>query len=151
MFLYRFKIILIICFFALVSPSLFSQKVGFVDSEMIRQKFPDAEQAEQRIQTIVDDWKREIKSMQEQIDKLENDITKNRFIWSDFELQKNENELAKIKKSKSDYIIDKFKSGGEFDKIVKTIQSPIEAKIYEAIQNDSSEKEFDKLIDKNEN
>ena len=144
----RYKILLILCFFAFATPSLFSQRVGFVNSETIRKKFPDAEQAEQRIQTIVDEWKREIKSMQEQIDKLEYDIKKNRLIWSDEELQKNETDLAKLKKSKTDYATDKFQPGGEFDKTVKAIQTPIEIKIYEAIKNKTDLEDFGKTIEK---
>lgn len=143
----RYKILLILCFFAFATPSLFSQRVGFVNSETIRKKFPDAEQAEQRIQTIVDEWKREIKSMQEQIDKLEYDIKKNRLIWSDEERQKNETDLAKLKKSKTDYATDKFQPGGEFDKTVKAIQTPVEAKIYAAIQKVSADEGFDIVWD----
>ncbi|PKL79791.1 MAG: hypothetical protein CVV25_06675 [Ignavibacteriae bacterium HGW-Ignavibacteriae-4] len=135
MLLNRFKILLILSLFALVSQSLFSQEEGVLDSEVIRQKFEEAKHAEQRIQTIVDEWKLEIKAMQEQINKLESDIQKNRLIWSDEERQKNVSELEMITKKKSDYAKEKFQAGGEFDKIVKEIQEPVEVKL-----NDSFEK-----------
>ncbi len=147
MLLNKYKILLILCLFAMASPSLYSQRVGFFNSETIRQKFQEAEQAEQRIQTIVDEWKREIKAMQEQINKLEYEIKKNRLIWSDEERQKNETDLEKMVSKKSDYATDKFQPGGEFDKTVKQIQVPVEAKIYAAVQKVSAEEGFDIVLD----
>lgn len=147
MLLNRYKILIIIGLFAFASPSLFSQRVGFFNSETIRQKFPEADQAEQRIQTIVDEWKREIKSMQEQINKLEYEIKKNRLIWSDEERRQNEADLEKIKKKKTDFATDKFQPGGEFDKTVKLIQQPVESKIYASVQKVSSEEGFDIVLD----
>lgn len=96
-----YKILLIVGLLAVATPSLYSQRVGFFNSETIREKFQEAKQAEQRIQTIVDEWKREIKAMQEQISKLEYDLKKNRLIWSDDERRKNEMDLEKLKKKKT--------------------------------------------------
>jgi outer membrane protein len=118
----------------MASPSLFSQKAGFLNSEAMRQQMPEVEQAEQSIKTIVDEWKIEITAMQEQINKLETEIRNNRLIWSDKERQKNESDLEKLVKTKSDYSSDKFRPGGEFDKIVKQIQEPIESKIYNTVR-----------------
>ena len=131
----------------MASPSLFAQRVGFFNSETIRQKFQESEQAEQRIQTIVDEWKREIKAMQEQINKLEYEIKKNRLIWSDEERLKNETDLGKLTTQKGDYATAKFQPGGEFDKTVKQIQEPVEAKIYAAVQKVAAEEGFDIVLD----
>ncbi len=144
MLLNRFKII-ILCLFAMASPALYSQSVGFMDSEAIRQEFQEAELAEQRIQTKVDEWKLEINAMQEQINKLEHDISKNRLVWSEEELQKNEADLEKLVNMKSDYNWEKFRPGGEFDNTVKLIQEPIEAKIYDEIQQKSIEEKCQML------
>lgn len=140
-------ILLFFSLLALASQPLFSQRVGFINSETIRQKFEEADQAEQRIQTIVDEWKREIKAMQEQINQLEYEIKKNRLIWSDQERAENEKKLEEITKKKTDYATEKFSPGGEYDKTVETIQRPVEAKIYAAIQKVSAEENFDIVWD----
>lgn len=147
MLLNRYKILLIVSLFALASPSLFSQRVGFFNSQTIREKFAEAEQAEQRIQTIVDEWKREIKAMQEQINKLEYEIKKNRLIWSDEERSKNEMDLKKLTTKKTEYATEKFQPGGEFDKTVKMIQQPVESKIYAAVQKVAAAEGFDIILD----
>ncbi len=139
MLLSRFKTLLILCLIATASPSLFSQKIGFIDSETVRQEFKEAEQAEQKIQSIVNDWKIELEAMQEQINSLRKDIEKNRLIWSDVEKLKNELELEKLIKKKSDYTTELFQPGGEFDKVVKRIQGPVETKIYENMLIESTE------------
>ena len=103
MLLNRFKILLILCLFAMASPSLFSQRVGFVDSETLRQEFEEVEQAEQRIQSIVEVWKSELIAMQEQINNLKKDIYKNRLVWSEETIQKNKAYLDTLVKRKRDY------------------------------------------------
>lgn len=133
---------MILCLFAFASPTLFSQRAGFVDMETIRKKFQEAEIAEQRIRTIVEVWKLEIKAMQEQINKLEYEIENNRLIWSEEVRKKNEMDLEQLVKKKSDYSTEKFQPGGEFDKIAKHIQAPVEAKINDYIQENSIEEEL---------
>ncbi|MFA7327231.1 MAG: OmpH family outer membrane protein [Candidatus Kapaibacterium sp.] len=127
----------------MASPSLFSQSDEVLTSETIGKEL---DQAELRIQTIVDEWKREIKAMQEQINKLEYEIKKNGLIWSDEERQKNESDLEKLTIKKSDYATGKFQPGGEFDKTVKQIQEPVVAKLNDALQKMSDEEKFDLLI-----
>ena len=51
--------------------SVHAQKVGYVSSQTIREKFPEAKQAEQRLQTMVDNWKRELEYKQNVINQLE--------------------------------------------------------------------------------
>jgi outer membrane protein len=139
MLLNRFKILLILCSFALASPSLFSQKVGFIDSETIRQEFEEVEQAEQLIQTIIAEWKLELKAMQEQINNLEKDIYKNRLVWSEETIGKKKAYLETLVKKKRDYSNEKFRPGGEFDRVVERIQKPIEKEIFKKYQEKSDE------------
>ncbi len=61
------KKIIIPVLFILFSLSVngFAQlKIGYVDSEAIMQKLPDAQDAQKRIDTQIDEWQKEIKEMQ---------------------------------------------------------------------------------------
>ena len=54
----NFKTYLIISFFVsicLFSLTLFSQKTGFINTELIRDRYPDAKLAEQRCQSVIDE------------------------------------------------------------------------------------------------
>jgi outer membrane protein len=136
-----------VCFLLSIS-QMEAQKVAFLSSDEIRSHFPAAKQADQRIQSLVDEWKREIKALETQIENLEFDIQKNRLIWSDSEKEQKEKELEDLKTQKNVYARTKFEPGGEYDQIVQQMMLPIEEKIYAAVREVSVEQGFDIVWDK---
>lgn len=122
-------------------------RVGFVSSDIIRDKFIEANQAEQRIQSIVEEWKRELAAMQKNIENLEFEISKNRLIWSDEERVAKERELEQLKERRLQFARAKFEPNGEYDVTVKMIKQPVEEKIYAAIQEVSADKGYDLIWD----
>ena len=107
----RFAIILAILISSIVN--LQAQKVGFISSEAVRSHFEEAKAAEQRVQSIVDEWKCELTAMQETIDYLEFEIQKNRLIWSDIELAIKDKEISEVKEARESYAKVKFQPNGE--------------------------------------
>jgi outer membrane protein len=124
-----------------------AQKVGFINSEMIRDKFPEAKQSEQRVQSIVEEWKRELSSMQKLIENLNFEISKNRLIWSDAERLQKEKELQDSKENREAFARAKFEAGGEYDATLKQIMAPIEEKIYASVQEVASDEGYDIILD----
>lgn len=110
-------------------------------------KFTEAQQAEQRIQSIVEEWKRELESMMQQIQDIEFDIKKNRLIWSDEEKLQKETELKKLQADRESFARAKFEPRGDYDAIVKQIMDPVETKIYAAVQKVASDQGFDMIMD----
>ncbi|MEJ5246051.1 MAG: OmpH family outer membrane protein [Bacteroidota bacterium] len=127
--------------------NVFCQKVGFVSSETIRKNFAEAKAAEQRVQTIVDEWKRELTAMKKQIEDLEFEIKKNRLIWTDTERSGKEKELQELISKREKYAKEKFEPGGEYDLVVKEVMKPIEQKIYAAIQDVAAAEKYDIIWD----
>jgi outer membrane protein len=139
-------------FVVLISTYLaYSQRVGFIASDVIREKFPEAKQAEQRIRSIVEEWKRELEDMDKRIESLKFEINKNRLIWTEEEKRQKEKELEDLNTQKLTYSRKKFEPGGEYDMIVKTIMQPVEDKIYAAVQKVAAENGFDIIWDKSTN
>ena len=141
------NIILILTFF--MSLTLLSQKTGFINSQMIREKLPDAKLAEQRCQTMVDEWKRELKSMEDKEESLQFEIKKNRLIWSDAEKQKADKDLKDLQSKRLIYANEKFSPSFEceYDKIVKEIMKPVEEKIFAAVQEVAAKEKYDIIHD----
>lgn len=137
--------LLIITFFA---GNLFSQKLGFISSDDIRKNFPEAKQADQRLQSIVEEWKRELQSIEENIKLLDDEMKKNRLIWSDEERFSKERELNELKKKQTTYAKDKFGMSGEYDKTVQLLMKKIEEKIHAATQEVASDEGYDIVFDK---
>ncbi len=127
---------------------LFAQKVAFVVSDVIRDNFPEARQAEQRLKSIVDDWKRELEGMDKRIEDLKQEIAKNRLVWSDEEKRTREKELADLNVSRLQFSRVKFEPGGEYDKTVEAMMKPVEEKIYATVQQVAADEGFDIVLDK---
>ncbi len=128
--------------------TLKAQKVGFISSDDIRKNFPEARQADQRLQSIVEEWKRELQSIDDNIRILEDDMKKNRLVWSDEERATNENELNELKKSQKTFAKEKFEVDGEYDKAVQMLMKKIEEKIYAATQEVAANEGYDIVFDK---
>ncbi len=140
-------IFLTLCLSFFLTGELLAQKVGFINSNTIRTKFPEALSAEQRVQSIVEDWKRELSETQTQIEELEFEMEKNRLIWSSREKAAKERRLKELLKERESFAKVKFESGGEYDKIVKDMMRPIEEKIYAAVQQVASDEGYDIILD----
>lgn len=145
------KFFLLSIVFVVSTYALFGQRVGFIATDLIREKFPEAKQAEQRIRSIVEEWKRELEDLDKRIENLKFEISKNRLIWSDEEKRLKEKELEDLNVQKLMYSRKRFEPGGEYDMVVKTIMQPIEDKIYAAIQKVAAENGFDIIWDKSNN
>lgn len=142
------KHLIIIAFILLTLPvGLFSQRVAFINSQLIRTKFTESQQAEQRIRSFVDEWKRELSTLQKNVETLKFEINKNRLIWTSEEKAQKEKDLATLSEQAEGFAKAKFSPGGEYDAIVKQIMAPIEAKISAAVQKVSNSRKFDIVFD----
>jgi len=144
----QLKSILFLLAVLLVTLPVKAQKVGFISSDDIRKNFPEARQADQRVQSIVEEWKRELQSIEENIRILEDEIKKNRLVWTDDERSSNQNELNELKKLQKTFAKEKFEVGGEYDKAVQMLMQKIEEKIYAATQEVAADDGFDIVFDK---
>jgi outer membrane protein len=142
------KFFLIAFFALLMSSSAYSQKVGFISSDLIRDKFPEAKQVDIRVQSVVEDWKRELEVIEKQIQETDFDIKKNRLVWSDEERTTKEKDLENLKSYKLEYARKKFEVNGEYDVTLKMMMQPVEEKIFAAVQEVSQEDGFDLVWDK---
>lgn len=143
------KILFAVLFLCLVNTTeSFSQRVGFISSDQIRELFPEAKQADQRIETIRDEWKREIKELDQLIESKAFEIQKNRLVWTDAEKAQNNSEYEELKTQRMEFAKIKYALGGEYDQIVKAITKPIEDKIFAAVQKVAAEEGYDIIWDK---
>lgn len=143
----KLSVLVAVGFIALGSVAT-AQKVGYMASQVIRERWQDMIQAQQRIQSMVDDWKRELSTMQQKIDELDAEVKKNRLVWSAEERQSKETELLKAKASKEEFAHKKFDPGGEYDTQATSILKNVEEKLYLASQDVAAAEGFDIIMDK---
>lgn len=135
-------------FMLLLTSPIFAQKIGYVSSQAIREKFPEAKQAEQRLQTMVDNWKRELDDQQKVINELEMEIKKNRLVWTEVEKAEKIATFEKKKKEREEYATRKLGPNGEYDAGIALVFRGVEEKIYAAIQEVSFNDNYDIVWDK---
>ncbi len=136
-----------ICLLFVVA-SASAQRIGYINSATIREKYPEARNAEQRLESIVNDWKREMDEMQRAIETLTEEITKNRLIWTDKERQEKDRLLVQKKEERQAFANRKFGPGGEYDATIPLVTKGVEEKIYAAVQEVCFEESFDIVWDK---
>lgn len=141
-------VLTLICAGAVTDARVSAQKVGYMASQVIRERWQDMIQGQQRIQSMVDDWKRELGTMQQKIEELESEIKKNRLVWSAEERQAKETELLKAKAAKDEFAHKKFDPGGEYDSQATAILKNIEEKLYLASQDVAAAEGYDLILDK---
>lgn len=125
----------------------YTQKVATINSEIIRKYYPDAKQAEQRIQSFVDEWNRDLEVREQAINALEFEIKKNRLIWTGSEKKEKEEELKGMINARDAFAKEKFTAGGEYDELAANMLGPIEAKIKAAVNEVAADYRFDIIID----
>lgn len=142
------KSILII--FLLSVSFAYSQRVAFMSTKIIRLRFPEAKRAEQRIQSSVEQWNREIENYQIKIDNFELEIKQNKLIWTEQELKDKNAQLSMVQREKNAFAKKNLESGGEYDKLVASVWGPIEDKIFAATAEVAAEQGFDFIFDKDQ-
>lgn len=127
---------------------LHGQKIGYVSTDAIRDKYEANTMAEQRLEQLVDGWKSELEQMQKDIDELELEMKKNRLIWGDGEKLQKERELDDKRRKREQFARTVFEPGGEHDKQAEALFTAVWEKIYLAIQKVSSAEGYDIVWDK---
>ena len=110
------KRILFPCALLLLMFSGFSysqMKIGYVDSDAIMDKLPDAQDAKQRLDVFVQEWQGELNKIENTWKTKYDDYEKRKLIMTDQARAELEAELVKLEKQISDYREKKFGTNGE--------------------------------------
>lgn len=127
---------------------LYSQKVGYVATQAVRDRFAEYKLAQQRIEEIATGWKRELDELNAAITTLEQELQKKRLVLSDAERRERDSLLVVKRRERDEFVRKKFNAGGEFDTVATNYLRPIEAKINAAVQDVAAVDGYDIVLDK---
>ena len=144
----KLSIILVSLFLILQSVSLGQLQIGYVNSEAIIKTLPDAQDAQKKLDAIIQEWKEEIKKMERELDIKNTDFEKRKLIMSDNKRIVIEKDLAKMVDDIAAYRQSKFGYKGELYTQQEEIMKPIQNKIFTAIQDVAEDEELDYVFDK---
>ncbi|MCB0729387.1 MAG: OmpH family outer membrane protein [Ignavibacteriae bacterium] len=145
------KKIIILSFITLlyVSSNSFAQlKIGYVDSEAVMQKLPDAQDAQKRIDTQINEWQKELDEMKKEWKEKFDDYERRKLIMGSQKRADTEKELVTLEDKIEDFRQSKFGVNGELYKKQEEFMKPIQNQVFTAIEEVAVEKELDFVFDR---
>jgi outer membrane protein len=144
-----FGIILSAFFLTFFSAISFAQlKIGYVDSNTIMDKLPDAKDARAKLDAQVKDWQTELDKKEADWKTKYDDYEKRKLIMTDQTRTEMETELMNMEKDISDYREKKFGTNGELFQKQDDLMKPVQNKIFNAIQDIAQEEDLDFVFDR---
>lgn len=139
----------IIILLIVLSSSLSAQlKIGYVDSETIMQKLPDAQDARQKLDNMVSGWKTELIKMQSELKNKQADFEKKNLIMSEKIKKEKKDELLKLTRSIDLFRTRKFGTRGELYLKQDQLMKPIQNKVFTAIKEVAKDEDLDFVFDR---
>lgn len=146
----RISLFIAVAALALVytGPAATAQKVGYIASDAIFERLPQAIEARSKLAEMQGKWSREIRLMEDKAGKLREDIERNRLLWSAQERTQNEAELRDIEAELASYRAKKFGPNGEFETEYRTLMAPVIELVSVAVTAEAEAQEYDFVLDK---
>jgi outer membrane protein len=128
--------------------SLAQLKVGYVDSDTIMQELPDAQDAQQKIDALIQEWQEDITKLENNWKSQFDDYEKRKLIMSDQKRIETEKELVALEDQISNLKQQKFGVNGELFQKQNEIMKPIQNKVFNIITEVAEEEDFDFIFDR---
>ena len=123
-------------------------KIGYVDSDSIMDKFPDAQDARQKLDAFIQDWQTELTKLENNWKTKYDDYEKRKLIMTDQTRAETESELLKLEQQIADYREKKFGTNGELFQKQDEIMKPVQNKVFTAIKDVAKDEDFDFIFDR---
>jgi outer membrane protein len=143
------KRILFVLFVAIFgTTALTAQKFAYVDSQYILDNLPEYKSAQQQLDRISLQWQKEIEAKFAEIDKMYRDFQAEAILLTDEMKRKREEEIIDKEKAAKELQKQRFGKGGDLLKKRQELIKPIQDKVYNAIKDIATAKNYAVIFDK---
>ena len=147
----KFSLIVVTLLFIISSSNFAQIQIGYVNSDAILANLPDAQDAQKKIDALIQEWKEEIQKMERELDTKTKDFDRRKLVMSNNKKVALEKELAKLESDIAKYRETKFGYKGELYSQQEEIMKPIQNRIFTAIEEVAEDEELDFIFDKSGN
>lgn len=123
-------------------------KIAYVDSDAIMDNLPDAQDAQKRIDALVQEWQTELKNLENDWKTKYEDYEKRKLIMSAQTRNETEQELIKMEKAVSEYRQKKFGMNGELFQKQDELMKPVQNRVFDAINQIAKDENYDFVFDR---
>ncbi len=134
--------------FASAASGFAQQKVGWVDTQEIMKKLPEAVEAQNKLNTLVAKWQDELNKMQNDFKQEADDYQRRRLILPEQARVQEEQKLSDMQKKIAELRNQRFGPNGDLAQQQKAIMRPVQEKILQAIQEVAKKDKYDYIFDK---
>ena len=148
--------ILILCIVCLLIPVLAGRagaqgvKVGFVNSAKVLQEFPEAIDAQQKIDKSGKLWQSELEKLDKDFQVKYQEYQKKEALLNDAEKRTQKDDLLEQQQKGLLYQKQKFGTDGELAQLTDSLLRPIKAKVMKVIAQVAKEKKIQFMFDRND-
>jgi outer membrane protein len=133
----------------LVSSNIvFAQKFGYVDTDYILKNIPEYQDAQNEIEDLSKTWQAEIEGKYAEVERMYKAYQADAVLLPEDLRQKREEEIIKFEKEVKDLQKQRFGNEGELFKKRQELIKPIQEKIYNAIEDIATTKNYAFIFDK---
>lgn len=143
------KKILFTCMLFLAGMGITSaQKFAYVDTQYILENLPEYKSAQQQLDRISIQWQKEIEAKFAEIDKMYSDFQAEAILLTDDMKRKREEEIIDKEKEAKELQKQRFGKGGDLLQKRQDLIKPVQDKIYNAIKEIATQKNYAVVFDK---
>jgi len=143
------RIYFLISFFLLLPVLTFAQlKIGYIDSDTIMENLPDAQDARQKLDALIQEWQSELNTKESEWKSKYDDYEKRKLIMTDQTRAELEQELIKLEQEIGEFREKKFGTNGELFQKQDELMKPVQNRIFTAIEETAQEEDYDYVFDR---
>lgn len=124
------------------------QKIGYVDTDYLLSQMSEYESIQQQLHSMSSEWNSELQKMDEDIERLKEDLESKGVLYTDEQKSQKEQEIRSRVTERQQYLEQKFGNEGEYFQQQKKLLEPIQRTIFEAINRVSERENFDFVFDR---
>ena len=125
-----------------------TQKIGYVNSTKIFQEFPEALDAQKKIDAIGRPLQDSLDAMQRELQSRYEDYQKKESMMNDAAKRTEQQKLVEMERRANEYRVEKFGQDGELARQTEKIINPVREKIKTAIAQVAKEEKYSFVFDK---
>ncbi|MCX8057568.1 MAG: OmpH family outer membrane protein [Ignavibacteria bacterium] len=142
------KLIILFAFFFISVPIFAQVKIGFINSEAIMKELPEAQDAQRKLDNLVQEWQAELRRLESEWKMKYDAYDRDKLIMSDQTRAEKEKELVDLENRIMQYREQKFGQNGELFQKQEEFMKPIQNKIFTTLEKIAKEEGYDFVFDK---
>jgi outer membrane protein len=125
-------------------------KIGYVNSAKILQEYPDAIEAQKKIDAQGKSWQAELQKMSNDLQDKYAEFQKKSSMLTDAAKKEQQDDLVTLEQKGQQFKMDKFGQDGALAQLTDSLLSPIKKKVMKVIEAVAKEQKLNFVFDRND-